>query len=476
VGAAAPLAARLADLPAEARAEFLAGLTEAEAEAVLHDWRAWARPGQLPPEGWAWGWLVLAGRGFGKTRIGAETVREEVEAGRAERIAFVGRTVGEVRTVMIEGESGLQACYPPRLWGRTVVYEPSKRQVQWLAPGQRFVAGREYAGPARRALGLTFSDDEPDQLRGPQHDFAWIDEPAKFVNAWGPRGVSVGALPLEGGTWSNLLLGLRLGDAPRWIATTTPKPVKLIRHLLKSDSVAVTRGSSYDNVENLAPAFVREVLEPYRGTRLERQEIAGELIDEVEGALWAWGAVEAAQARWRAFVDATGRPPEHRRVAVAVDPAVSTGEAADDTAVYVVGKQVATDRYSVIANYSRSRAGVGEWTRAVVDAYHEHRADEVVAEVNNGGDMVEAVIRNADPRIRVVKVHATRGKRIRAEPVALLYDRGLVDHAEEFPALVDQMTSWTPDSDESPDHLDAVVWGLTHLAERQVRRSRAWSM
>lgn len=476
MSAGAPLAARLADLTPAERAEFLAGLDDAAAERFLFDWRAWARPAQLPPEAWSWGWLVMAGRGFGKTRVGGETVREEVEAGRAERLAFVGRTVGEVRTVMIEGESGLASCYPPREWGRSVVYEPSKRQVQWLAPGQRFVAGRDYTGPARRALALTFSDDEPDQLRGPQHDFAWIDEPAKFVNAWGARGSTAGDLPAEGGTWSNLILGLRLGEHPRWVATTTPRPVKLIRHLSKQASVTVTRGSSYDNVENLAASYVAEVLEPYRGTRLERQEIAGELIEQVEGALWAWDAIAAAQGRWRAFLEATGRAPAHRHVVVAVDPAASSGEDADDCGIYVTGRQAQTDRYSVLANYSRSRASVGEWTRAVVDAYHEHRADLVVAEVNNGGDMVEAVIANADPTIKVEKVHATRGKRVRAEPIALLYDRGQVDHAGEFPTLVDQMTSWTPDSRESPDHLDAVVWGLTYLSGRTAQRGRAWAV
>jgi phage terminase large subunit-like protein len=462
-------------LAPDEREELIAGLSEAEARALLFDWPAWARPEQLAPSHWTWGWLGLAGRGWGKTRVGAETVRAAVGAGEAERIAFVGRTVADVRMVMIEGESGLLACYPPE---ERPAYEPSKRTVQWLAPGQRFVAGAVYTGAARRAVGFTYSDDVPDQLRGPQHDLAWCDELAAWRNAWGPGGYTGGDLPAEGGTWSNLVLGLRLSELPRWIATTTPKPVKLVRYLLgplAGGSVVRTRGSTYENIDNLPDSFVQEVLGRYAGTRLERQEILGELIEEIEGALWTWTMLDAARAAWAAILSATAREPATRRRVVGVDPPAESGAEGSCCGIVVAAALAVPERWAVIADRSVEHATPAQWGRAAVSAFHELQADRIVCEVNNGGEMVAHVIRSIDARVPVSVVRASVGKHLRAEPIAALYEQGKVMHAGGMPDLEEQMATWTPDTNESPDRLDAAVWALTELAHvRRGGKLRAW--
>ena len=276
----------LASLSVATRAEFLKSLSRAEAEALYHDWPFWARPAQLPPPGTDWhGWLVLAGRGFGKTRAGAEWVRMEVEAGRARRIALVGATTADARQVMIEGESGLLAISPP---GSRPRWEPSKRLLTW----------------PNGAVAAAFSAERPGQLRGPQHDLAWADELCKWRDA---------------DAWDQLLLGLRLGRAPRFLATTTPKPSALIKGLLNDPKVRVTRGSTFDNWANLAPTFLAEVVRRYQGTRLGRQELHAELVDDVPGALWSRDLLDRQR-------DAR-LPGEMLRIVVAVDPAVgATGE------------------------------------------------------------------------------------------------------------------------------------------------------
>jgi phage terminase large subunit-like protein len=388
---------------------------------LLHDWPLWARAKQLPPEGDWRVWLILAGRGFGKTRTGAEWVRALAETGRAGRIALVGETAGDARDVMVEGESGLLACCPP--WGRPL-YEPSKRRVTW----------------ANGAMATCFSADDPDQLRGPQFDAAWADEIAKWRYE---------------AAWDNLMLGLRLGADPRCVATTTPKPRAWLSRLMADPRTVLTRGGTRENATNLAPAFLDQILTRYDGTRLGRQEIEGEYLVDVPGALWTRALIEAARVPAAAV-------PELQRVVVAVDPAVTSGAEADETGIVVAGRDAGTG-FWVLEDLT-GRLSPDLWARRVADAFARVRADTVVCEVNQGGDLVAATLRTVDPTLPVRSVRATRGKRLRAEPVAALYEQGRVRHAGAFDALEDQMTRFTgAPGDASPDRLDALVWALTDL-------------
>lgn len=400
---------------------LLAGLSERDAALLLHDWSLWARDKQLPPPGDWRVWLILAGRGFGKTRTGAEWVRALAESGRAGRIALVGETGADARDVMVEGESGLLACCPP--WARPL-YEPSKRRVTW----------------PNGAVATCFSADDPDQLRGPQFDAAWADEIAKWRYE---------------AAWDNLMLGLRLGADPRCVATTTPKPRAWLSRLMADTRTAVTRGGTRENAANLAPAFLDQILARYDGTRLGRQEIEGEYLTDVPGALWSRALVEAARAPAAAV-------PELRRIVVAVDPAVTSGSGSDETGIVVAGRDGGTG-FWVLEDLT-GRLSPDLWARRVADAYARVRADTVVCEVNQGGDLVAATLRTVDPGLPVRAVRATRGKRLRAEPVAALYEQGRVRHAGVFEALEDQMTRFTgAPGDGSPDRLDALVWALTDL-------------
>ena len=368
--------------------------------------------------------MLLAGRGFGKTRTGAEYVRSRVKARSAGRIALVAPTAADARNVMVEGESGILAISAP---ADRPLYEPSKRRLTWPSG----------------AVATLFSADEPERLRGPQHDAAWCDELA----AWRyPE------------AWDMLLLGLRLGQDPRVVVTTTPRPTKLIKGLLADPSVVVTRGSTYENRDNLAPAFIEEIIGRYEGTRLGRQELEAEILDDMPGALWTRGLIEAGRAR---------EVPELMRVVVAIDPAASSGEAADETGIVVAGKDERGDAW-VLADAS-GRYSPGEWAKAAVAAFRAHRADRIVAEVNNGGEMVEAMLRMLDPGVPFTAVHASRGKRTRAEPVAALYEQGRAHHVGALPQLEDQMCGFSArDVDRrlaggSPDRVDALVWALTDL-------------
>jgi phage terminase large subunit-like protein len=355
-------------------------------------------------------------------------VRQEVEAGRAKRVALVGRTAADVRDTMVEGESGLIAKSSPRCRPR---WFPSKRRLVW----------------PNGAIATSYSSDVPDQLRGPQHHIAWCDEIASYV------------YPAE--TWSNLLFGLRLGDRPRVVVTTTPRPIRIVRELLAERTTATTRGRTYDNAANLAHVFIDAVIRKYEGTRLGRQELEGLVLDDVPGALWT-----------RAMLDGPGflvrEAPELRRVVVAIDPAVSSGEGSDETGIVVVGVgrgEKGRERGYVLADLS-GRYSPSEWARKAIDAFERFKADRIVAEVNNGGDLVEANLRAAEggKSVPYTAVHASRGKTIRAEPVSALYEQGRIHHVGAFPALEDQLCSWDSTGDEkSPDRLDALVWGLTHL-------------
>lgn len=409
--------------PAE-QAAFLGSLNRAEAEALDHDWAFWARPQQLPPPGLDWqGWLVLAGRGFGKTRAGAEWVRMEVEAGRARRIALVGATAADARHVMIEGESGLLAISAP---GMRPLWEPSKRLLTW----------------PNGAVATAFSAERPGQLRGPQHDLAWADELCKWRDA---------------DAWDQLLLGLRLGTAPRWLATTTPRPVPLIKDLLNDPKVRVTRGSTFDNWANLAPAFLAEVVRRYQGTRLGRQELHAEVVDDVPGALWTRVLLDCRRL---------GTPAEGLvRVVVGVDPAVgATGEDEGAETGIIVGGRRADGAFVVLEDLSCRLPPTG-WARRAIDAYRRHQADRLVAEVNQGGDLVESLVRTLDPAVAYRGLRATRGKAVRAEPIAALYEQGRVFHGPGLAALEDQMCRFTSQGpDGLCDRVDALVWVLTDLA------------
>lgn len=391
------------------------------AETLLWDWQTWGRPNQQAPGGDWRTWLVLAGRGFGKTRTGAEWVRAQIERGYG-RVALVAPTAADARDVMVEGESGILAISPP--WNRPH-YEPSKRRITW----------------PNGAMAVAYSADEPDRLRGPQHAAAWCDEAA----AW--------RYP---DAWDMLQMGMRLGDNPRTVVTTTPKPVRLIRDLIKAADTVVTRGATFDNAANLPAPFLASIRRQYAGTRLGRQELYAELLEDTPGALWT-----------RASIDDTrvSTVPQLRRVVVAIDPAVTSHETSDETGMIVAG--VGMDGHGYVLADRSLRASPDGWARAAVAAYTTWEADRIVAEANNGGDLVEAVLRMVDPNAPYRAVRASRGKVSRAEPVAALYEQGRVHHVGVFDRLEDQMTTYTPETATSPDRLDALVWALTDLIVAQ---------
>lgn len=411
-------------------------LTDDQAIDLLHDWRFWARQQQLAPNG-AWRtWLVIGGRGFGKTRTGAEWVREEVEQNRCLRIALVSETAADARDVMVEGESGILAISHPRFRPK---YEPSKRRLTW----------------PNGAIATTYSAAEYEQLRGPQHDGAWGDE----IGKW--------RYPQE--ALDNLMLGLRLGRNPRCVLTTTPRPTKAIKALLAdadtgAGEVVVSHGTTYQNIANLARAFVKQIIKKYEGTRLGRQELKAELLEDIEGALWRWSLLEEHRRR---------QAPRLTRVVVAIDPSASSKPGAAECGIVVGGLGDDGDGY-VLEDLS-GVLSPDAWGRRAVQAFDTHQADRIIGETNNGGEMVESVVRTAaealfregkraSAHVSYKAVHASRGKRVRAEPVAALYEQGRVHHIGTLPELEDQLCSWEPNSGaESPDRLDANVYTLTEL-------------
>lgn len=412
--------------PPELVQRLLAETPDDELLPLLYDWRGlWARPKQLSPDGDWRTWLVLAGRGFGKTRLGVEWVRELAEAHPGWRIALVGRTAADVRDVIVEGESGLLAVCPP--WAAPL-YEPSKRRLTW----------------PNGAMATTYSADEPDLLRGPQHHAALADELA----AW-KRGEE---------TWSNLMFGLRLGQNPQVAVTTTPRPLRLIRELRADRTTRITSGSTYENRANLARPFLEQIVTKYEGTRLGRQELMGELLEDIPGALWTRKRID--ELRLAAC-------PQLKRIVVAIDPAVTSGEDSDETGIVAIGKGEDGHLY-VLADETCRETPLG-WATRAVQLLKRLKGDRIVAEVNNGGDLVEATIRTVDNHVPYTAVRASRGKRSRAEPIAALYEQGKAHHVGRFDALEDQMCMFTPDGfDGSPDHVDALVWGATELTEGAV--------
>ncbi|OYY70134.1 MAG: ATP-binding protein [Sphingomonadales bacterium 28-55-16] len=398
--------------------------------ADTQSWDFWRRDDQAEPlEDWRI-WLVMAGRGYGKTRMGAEWVSALAAQHPGARFALVGATLNEARAVMVEGESGLLSLP----FAERPVYEPSLRRLTWR----------------NQATATLFSGAEPESLRGPQHDFAWADEIAKW-----PSGIAA---------WDNLMLGLRLGDNPRAMATTTPRPVPLLRRLGSEKGVAVTRGRTSDNDMHLPPDFIDGVRALYAGTRLGRQELDGELIEDAEGALWSRDLLEKQRAACA---------PELARVVIGVDPPVS--ENGDACGIIAVGLGVDKKAY-VLGDHSITGASPERWARAVAAAVEAWQADRVVAEDNQGGNMVESVLRAADLAMPVKRVHASRGKSARAEPIATLYETARVYHVGGFPALEDQMCGLIAGGGyegpgRSPDRADALVWALTELMLGKAERT-----
>jgi phage terminase large subunit-like protein len=420
----------IAALDAAELAALVARLGPAGMERLAADWAARARPGQLPPPGDWRVWLVMAGRGFGKTRMGAEWVRGIAESVPGARIALVGASLAEARAVMVEGESGLLAIAPR--WARPV-WAPSRRRLAWPNGAQAMIYGAA----------------EPDSLRGPQHSHGWADEIAKW-----PRGEAA---------WDNLMLGLRLGGAPRVVATTTPRAVPLVRRLAAPGAAVVTRGRTRDNRANLPPAFLAAMERDYGATRLGRQELDGELIESAPGALWTPGLIEGARLA-HVPAPADGGSPL-ARVVVAVDPPASAG----GDACGIVAAGLGHDgRGYVLADASVEGASPERWAQAVAACAARWGADRVVAEANNGGAMVESVLRAAEAGLPVRLVHATRGKSARAEPVAALYEAGRVAHVGRFDRLEDELCGMIAGGGyegpgRSPDRADALVWALTAL-------------
>jgi len=433
----------LAHWPEDRLAAFLDVLGETGRETLLHDWAVHARPEQLPPPGKWRIWLMLAGRGFGKTRAGAEWVRSIAESDGDARIALVGATMQEARSVMVEGESGLLSIAP---WWDRPVWHPALRRLVWKSGAQAIVLGAA----------------EPDSLRGPQYTHGWADELAKWAYAEA--------------AWDNLMMGLRLGRHPRLLATTTPRPVPLIRRLAKQHDVMMTRGSTRDNRAHLAAGFVAAMERDYGGTALGRQELDGELIEELEGALWTRALIERCRVKREVLWNAGDAP--FSRVVVAVDPPASAG--GDACGIVAVGLGVDGRAY-VIEDASIAGASPEGWAARAVSAAARHGADRVVAEANNGGDMIVSVLRAAEAELPVRLVHASRGKVARAEPVAALYERGRVVHVGAFPELEDQMCGMMLGGDyagpgRSPDRADALVWALSELMLRYKREQAIRSL
>lgn len=406
------------ELPLQLRSQILATLSDPELAALKYDWEFWSRPEQRIPAGDWITWLIKAGRGFGKTRTGSETTRIWSKTNRY--VNLIAPTADDARDIMIEGESGILAVCP---WWDRPRYEPSKRRLAW----------------PNGCLSLIFTADEPDRLRGKQHEKLWADE----LGSW-----------RYAESWDQAQLGLRLGTDPKVIVTTTPRPIELVRNLTRDKTTFVTNGSTYDNRANLAPAFYTKVIKKYEGTRLGRQELMGELLDDNPDALFTRDNIEKARI-------GVG-PADYDRVVIAIDPAATSNAMSDDTGLVACGKK--GDQGFVLADRTL-KASPLDWARAAIALYRELKADRIVAETNNGGDMVISTIRTIDPNVPVTAVTATRGKALRAEPIAALYEQGRIHHVGMFAQLEDQMCEWNPadKNAKSPDRMDALVWAFTEL-------------
>ncbi len=399
-------------------------LSEEELELLHYDWTLWARDDQLPSQHQTWTtWLILGGRGAGKTRAGAEWVRTQATTTMQSRIALIGETLNDVRTVMIEGISGLLSIHPPH---EQPTFEPSKRQLTW----------------PNGSIAQMFSADDPESLRGPQFTAAWCDELAKWRQ---PRL-----------TWDMLQFALRLGDMPRQVITTTPRPIPLLQTIIKDSLTHTTRATTDANKTNLAPGFLSAIVKRYRDTRLGRQELEGEILTDRPDALWQRDTIEKNRVT---------TTPELQRTIVAVDPPVTSRKTSDACGIIIAA--LGTDnRAYIIEDATIKKAKPTQWARTAINAFHKHKADRIVVEVNQGGELVSTVLHQIDKTIPIKPVHASRGKWLRAEPIAALYEQSRVSHAGQFKALEDQLCDFGRNglsSGESPDRLDALVWALTEL-------------
>lgn len=391
-------------------------------------WQAKARPNQVTPDGDWLTWVILAGRGWGKTRTGAEDAAWAGMANPGWRIAVVAPTAADARDTCIEGDSGLLNVLP-----REAVHTWNRSLGELI-----LVNGTRYK---------TFSADEPERLRGPQHHRAWADELA----AWRyPE------------AWDQLMFGLRLGDHPQAVVTTTPKPTPLVKALVAAKTSHVTRGSTFDNAANLAPSALQMLKEKYEGTRLGRQELEAEILGDLPGALWSLATLDAYRLR---------EAPQMGRIVVAVDPAVTATEASDEHGIIVAGL---SDQRGIVLEDASLSGSPNEWARRAVSLYRSWSADCIVIEVNQGGDMVAHTIRTIDPNVKIREVRASRGKHVRAEPIAALYEQGRAAHVGAFPELEAQMTQMTTSGFEgegSPDRVDALVWAMTELFPGMTERA-----
>jgi phage terminase large subunit-like protein len=435
----------LASLPQPERTALLQSLSDEDLEQLEYDWSFWARRNQLAPAGTWTVWLILAGRGWGKTKTGAEWVRDlmcgtsPLTGGRVRHLALVGETAADTRKVMVgdglgPGEgSGILQVHPKDF---RPVYNPSLKRLIW----------------PNGAVASLYNATEPDELRGPQHGAAWCDELAKWRYLQD--------------TWDNLEFGLRIGDNPQVCITTTPKPIKALKIIIADPGTVKTVGTTYENIGNLAPKFIARVVSKYEGTRLGRQELRAEVLDDVPGALWSRTRIEDLRVK-------PAQVPQLIRIVVAIDPSASSGEESDEAGVVAAGKGVDGHAYiledgsAIMPPASSDPANPG-WANQAIAIFKARKADRIVAEVNNGGEMVEATIRMIDANVPYKAVHASRGKAIRAEPISALYEQGLVHHVGMFAVLEDQLCAFTSDFDRktagySPDRLDALVWALTEL-------------
>ena len=421
---------RLAELPKSERDRIIDDLGDS-AESLLFDWRGFnARPEQIAPDT-DWDiWAIIAGRGAGKTRSGAEWVREQIAAG-VMHVALIAETQKDLEEVMVNGPSGILAVCPPDE-RPTVRYKP----VRLMFPSG--------------AIALGYNATEPNQLRGPQFEAAWCDELAKWRYARE--------------TWDMLQFGMRLGDHPRVLVTTTPRPIELVKSIIagQEGKVAVTHGKTTDNAANLAARFLEKITSKYSGTRLGRQELDAEILGDLPGALWSMASLDSYRLR---------EQPEMDRILVSVDPAVTNTETSDEHGIIVGG--VASDQRGIVIEDASMQGSPMDWAKRAVSLYRSYSADGIVIEVNQGGDMVAQTLRTVDPDVNIIEVRATRGKHVRAEPIAALYEQGRCAHVGAFPELESQMTQMTTAGYEgpgSPDRVDALVWMMTELFPGMVER------
>jgi len=430
-----PTASDFRSLPLGDRAELIDSISPEEAMSLYYDWRFWARPEQLEPKelgrNGKFIWFSLSGRGTGKTRQYAEWVIDKVQNYGYRYISLIGAAADEVRNIMIEGESGILNCSPP--WF-IPIYEPSKKRLLW----------------PNGAVAQIFYGSEPDKARGAQSDLVWMDELAKWK------------YPEQ--AFDNILLGLRLGENPLCGVSTTPRPTKFIKELVERPEVIVTRGHTMDNIDNLAEPFIHTVIRKYMGTRLGRQELDAVILDDNPNALWKRKDLDDYRVE---------KAPDLYRIITAVDPEATDSEESSETGIVIVGEGKAMPgmrnqdlpHFYVIDDMSLKGSPNG-WGRQVVTAFNKYECDRIIAEKNNGGDMVKSTIHNVDAKVPFSPVWASRGKYVRAEPISALYEQGRVHHVGSFPILEDQLCEWVP-GEKSPDRLDALVWGVTWLSEKE---------